>query len=115
MHPGLPSSPDDNSSSVDAGPATSLPQKSWREPFADKTSDEEETQEEVAYAELEEKEEKLDEEGAVGGALCPEETRPMSRSPQESQTLRYAKLIGMAAAFSLVVFGAKKAFEAIRK
>ena len=113
MHPGLPSSPNDDSSSVDAGPATSLPQKSWRKPH--KTSDEEETQEEVAYAELEEKEEKLDEEGAVGGVLCPEETRPMSRSPQESQTLRYAKLIGMAAAFSLVVFGAKKAFEAIRK
>ncbi|RUS83987.1 hypothetical protein EGW08_008248, partial [Elysia chlorotica] len=56
-----------------------------------------------------------DDQGAVGGQLLPGSDRSVSRSPEESRTLRYAKLVGMAAAFSLAALGANKVFDLIRK
>ncbi|GFO12943.1 protogenin [Plakobranchus ocellatus] len=62
-----------------------------------------------------EKCESCEDEGAVGGALLPGAPGSVSRTPQDSRTIRYAKLVGMAAAFSLAALGANKAFEIIRK
>ena len=52
-----------------------------------------------------------DEQGAVGGQLISGLSYSMSRPYRESRTLRYAKLVGMAAAFSLAALGANKVFD----
>ena len=56
-----------------------------------------------------------DEQGAVGGQLISGPSYSMSRPYRESRTLRYAKLVGMAAAFSLAALGANKVFDMLRK